>query len=114
MIGLITYLGGLLMKNLDEAFELLYELNEEAHGLAWDSWIAADEYMESEDESDWETAEEMRSNASLEQASYFRDLYYELEESDKEALIYYAKNNEDFKDEFMCFFGEEEFMNNFK
>lgn len=101
------------MKTLQEILNLIEDLNEEAHRLAWDSWVAADELMESGDEDDWEIAEDLRHDASMEQASYFRDLYYELAESDKEAIVHWLKEDQDLKDEFSVWFGEEEFEHEF-
>ena len=101
------------MKTLEEAWNLIESLNEEAHGLAWDIWVAADELNESEDEDDWTTAEEMREEASIEQAGYFRDLYYDLDEEDQEAIKVYLKEDDSFREEFSMWFGEEEFNNEF-
>ena len=37
------------MKTLDEAFAIIEGLNEEAHGMAWDTWIEADDLEDSEE-----------------------------------------------------------------
>lgn len=101
------------MKTLEEVYELAQNLNEDAHGYAWDTWVEADELQESEDESDWELAEEKRELASLEQAEHFRDLYYDLSEEEQSAIKHWLKEDEDFKEEFSMWFGEEEFENEF-
>lgn len=101
------------MKTLQEVWELIESLNEEAHAQSWDTWIAADELEESDDEDDWTTAEEMREDASKEQASYFRELYYELDEEEQTAIKHYLKEDEAFKEEFSMWFGEEEFEDEF-
>lgn len=101
------------MKTLEEIYNLAQDLNEEAHGMAWDIWVEADELQESEDESDWEIAEDKREQASIEQSGYFRDLYYDLSEEEQSAIKYWLKNDEDFAEEFSIWFGEEEFANQF-
>lgn len=101
------------MKTLDETYNLAQSLNEEAHHLAWDTWVQADELEESENEDDWSAAEEMREEASLEQAEHFRDLYYDLSEEEQTAISHWLKEDEDFKEEFAMWFGEEEFDNVF-
>lgn len=101
------------MKTLTEIYNLAENLNEEAHNLAWDSWVAADELMESDNEDDWEAAEEMREDASLEQAGHFRDLFWDLEEEDQAAITHWLKEDADFKDQFSMWFGEQEFADEF-
>jgi hypothetical protein len=101
------------MKTLAEAWSIIEELNDDAHNLAWDTWVAADELSESEDEDDWETAEVMREEASLEQANHFRDSWFELESSDQEDIKYWLNEDDDFKEQFAVYFGEEEFNNEF-
>ena len=31
------------MRTKEEVYDLIFDLNEDAHNAAWDSWIAADE-----------------------------------------------------------------------
>ena len=71
------------MKKIDEAYSIIEELNETAHNESWDTWIAADELMESEEEDAQEKAEELREDASAEQAEHFRNLYFQLDKKDK-------------------------------
>lgn len=101
------------MKTLNEITDLIESLNEDAHQEAYDSWIAADELMESEDEEDWQTAEEIREDASAEQASYFREAYWELDEEDQAAIKYWLDNDSDLKEQFCTYFGEDEFIDEF-
>jgi len=101
------------MLTLEDTYNLIQELNEEAHNLSWDTWIQADELMESDDENDWEAAEELREEASIEQASYFRDSYYELDAEQQDSIKHWLSNNESFKEEFSVWFGEKEFENKF-
>ncbi len=101
------------MKTLAEVWEIIEELNGDAHDSAYDTWAAADELSESEDEDDWETAEVLREEASLEQASYFRESYYELEPSDQEDIKYWLQEDNDLREQFAVYFGEEEFGNEF-
>ena len=101
------------MKTLEEIYELVESLNEDAHGLAWGTWVSADELSESEDEDDWITAEEIREEASIEQAEHFRDLYYDLEEEERTAIQHYLKEDESFREDFAMWFGEEAFNDEF-
>jgi hypothetical protein len=102
------------MKTLDEVFNIIENLNEEAHSMAWDSWIEADEAEESDDEDASVTAEELREDASMEQAGYFRDMYYELDEDDIEAVEYWLSKDESFKEQFRDWFGRDEFDEEFE
>jgi hypothetical protein len=101
------------MKSLEEAWSIIEELNDDAHNQTWDTWIQADELSESEDESDWDVAEDLREQASLEQAEYFRELWYELDSSDQEDIKHWLNEDDDFKEQFAVYFGEEEFENEF-
>lgn len=101
------------MKTLDEIRELVEGMNETAHQDAWDTWDQADELEDSENEDDWAAAEEMRDEASSQQAGYFRDLYYELSEEDRAAIVHWLKHDEDFKEEFSMWFGEQYFEDEF-
>ena len=101
------------MLTLEETWNIARDLNEDAHGYTWDTWVEADELMESDEEEDWETAEDIKEQASLEQAEHFRDLYYDLSEEEQAAIKHWLKEDEDFRDEFSMWFGEEEFENEF-
>lgn len=101
------------MKTLSEIIDLVEEINEDAHSRSFDSWVAADELMESDDEADWETAEEMREEASLEQAEYFRESYFDLEQEDQEDIKHWLEHDSDFKEQFAVYFGEDAFADEF-
>jgi hypothetical protein len=96
------------MRTLEEAQEIVERLNDDAHEQAWDAWTAAD------DEQDWEAAEEMREDASIEQAEYFRDFWYELDTDDQELVKYWLDHDEDFREQFAVYFGEQEFVDEFE
>lgn len=95
------------MMTRNEAYDLISTLNETAHEQAWESWIAADE------EEDYEASEELREDASYEQAGYFRESFENLSEEEKEAILHYVKTDEDFADEFRCWYGYDEFDEEF-
>ena len=101
------------MKTLDEVWALAESLNEEAHSDAWDSWIAADEMEESEEDEDGTSAEQLREEASDEQAGYFRQGYWALSEQDQEAIEHWLKEDESFRDEFSTWFGYDAFEEEF-
>lgn len=97
----------------DEAYDIIQNINENAHQQAWNTWIEADNLMESDDEADWEAAEELREEASLEQAEYFREEFNNLDEKVKEDILYYVNRDEDFKEEFSMWYGEDDFIADF-
>jgi hypothetical protein len=97
------------MKTLDEAFDLIEALNEEAHGMAWDTWIEADELEDSEDEDDWTKAEAKREEASDEQAGYFRDEFDGLEDEDRVTIEHWLDADELFREQFRDWYGRDEF-----
>jgi len=90
------------MKTKDEAYEIICDLNEEAHAATYDAWVEADD-REDEDE---DMAEEMREDASYQQAHEFREAFQTLMPEDKEAVLYYVKHDEDFAEEFNAWWGE--------
>ena len=59
-----------------------------------------------DDEDDWSKAEEMREDASEEQAEYFRNEYDELSEEDRNAVDHWIKNDEDFREQFLTYYGD--------
>ena len=73
------------MRTKDEVYDLICDLNEDAHNAAWDSWIAADE----------ENDEEMREEASEEQAGYFREML-EQHPGLLEEAKHYAQQDDEF------------------
>lgn len=101
------------MITLSEAYSIIQDINENAHSRAWDIWVQADELMESDDEADWDIAEEIRDQASQNQAEYFREEFDSLDEETKDAILNYVETDESFKDEFITYYGENDFENNF-
>ena len=97
------------MKTLDDAFELIEALNEEAHNMAWDTWIEADELQDSDDENDWDLAEGKREEASDEQAGYFRDEFFCLSVEDREAVNHWVDADESFREQFRDWYGHNDF-----
>ena len=93
----------------DEAYSIISNLNEEAHSAAWDSWVAADELGDSDDEEDWAAAEEMREEASYEQAGYFRASFNDLKQDQQDAIWKFAKEDPEWAEDFKCWYGDEEF-----
>ncbi len=101
------------MKTLEEAWEIIEGLNDQAHDEAWDTWTLADELADSDDEENWERAEDTREQASLEQAEYFRDAWDYLPE-DKQTLVkHWLGNDKDFREQFATYYGQEEFNSEF-
>jgi len=101
------------MITLSEAYDIISSINDNAHHRAWDTWIEADTLMESDNEEDWEAAEEIREQASQEQAEYFREEFDNLDEETKNAIIDFVNTEEEFKEEFSMWYGEEEFSADF-
>lgn len=99
------------MITLEDAWDLITRMNEDAHDQAWDTWTAAESLADSDEEDDWSAAEEMREDASIEQAGYFRDAYFELDTEEQQALWHWAREDQDFHEQFESWFGEEEFAN---
>ena len=93
----------------DEAYSIISNLNEEAHSAAWDSGVAADELGDSDDEEDWAAAEEMREDASYEQAGYFRSEFQNLKQDEQDAIWGWAMKDEDFAEDMKAWYGQTEF-----
>lgn len=100
------------MKTLEETFDLINQLNDEAHTDSYESWTKADNAEDSDDED--QDPEYLRELASEEQSEYFRDYFYDLDVEDQEAIKHWLNNDEDFKEQFQCYFGYEDFIANFK
>lgn len=86
----------------DEAYEIICDLNEEAHSATYEEWEEAD-LME---EDDPEQAEEMREEASYNQACEFREAFQTLTSEQQEGVLYWAKNDKDFAEEFNAWWGD--------
>lgn len=98
----------------EEAYDIISNLNEQAHQSAWDTWVEADDLLESDNEADWEYAEEIQEQASQEQAECFREEFHDLEEDTKKDILYYVNTDVEFKEEFSMWYGEENFISDFK
>lgn len=97
------------MKTLDEAYSIVEALNEEAHSMAWDTWVEADELEDSDNEDDWDLAEGKREEASDEQAEYFCDEFSCLSEEDRRAVEHWLTADESFRDQFRDWYGRDMF-----
>jgi len=97
------------MLTKDEAHTIISDINEEAHSMAWDSWSEADEIGDSDDEEDWGRAEELREDASFEQAGYFRAEFNALPQDQQDIIWHYAQTDEDFAEDFKTWYGQEEY-----
>jgi len=62
------------MRTKEEVHDIIHDLNEEAFSRAWDTWEESDRLMDSYNEDDWTRAEEVKEEASEEQARYFREM----------------------------------------
>lgn len=94
-----------MLRTLDEVWALVESLNEDAHEDAWESWIAADEAEESDDEDVYSTAEELREEASNLQAECFRDHFYSLDEKVRKDIEYWLGEDKDLKEQFDVWYG---------
>lgn len=91
------------MISRDEAYEIICDLNDEAHSATYEDWAYADE-VDEEGRSD--EAEELREDASYNQALEFREAFQVLDSDTQEAILYYVKFDEDFAEEFNMWWGE--------
>ena len=90
---------------IEEAWAVMEVCNDKAHSLAWDTWVEADE---AEEDDECELAEELREAASDEQAEYFQGELDDLARDVYDAIIHYAKTNDDFREQFRCYGGSVE------
>jgi len=93
------------MKTKDEAYEIICDLNDEAHSATWDEWVAADEAQDEGE--DMDVVEGMREDASYNQAREFREAFQALDEETQQAILHWEKNDEEFAEEFKMWWGEE-------
>ena len=91
------------MITLREALDLIDENNQSAYDEAYHLWLEADD---ADNDGDDELAEELRTKASMAQADYFRDEYYFSSDEQKQGIKYWLKNDAEFKDQFVDFYGE--------
>lgn len=87
------------MKTLQECYDIICQMNDDAHAYAYASWCAADEMDEESGE-----AEDQRCAASEEQRDYFVEMYDQLDEKTKEDIQYYRENDQAFRDDFDCWY----------
>ena len=97
----------------DQAYDVIQEINELAHDRSWDTWTDADALADSDNEEDWDAAEEMRETASEEQAGYFREEFENLDEHTRTAVLHYVNTDQDFHDEFVSWYGEDQYEQDF-
>ena len=80
---------------LDEAWELIEKLNDQAHDYAATFWRQADLYDD----------EEMRENASAVQQEHFRELFDSLDPGVWVEVHKFSRTNEDFNEQFSTYHG---------
>lgn len=80
---------------LDEAWELIEKLNDEAHDYAATFWRQADLYDD----------EEMRENASAVQQEHFRELFDDLDPNVWAEVFKISRTNKDFNEQFSTYYG---------
>lgn len=97
------------MLTREEAYDIIQTINEDAHNAAWDTWERADELSDSINEEDWDLADQVREEASAEQSEHFRRSFNELDEETREAILHYVDTDEDFKEEFVAWYGPDDF-----
>ena len=90
------------MITLDQAWDIITNLNDEAYSYAYESWLHSDDAAEYDDE----LAEELREEASIEQSGHFSTLFDRLPEEQKNAIMEWKNNDADFRDQLMAYFGE--------
>ena len=93
----------MITMTLDETWDLIRDLNAEAHEAARDEWEQADLL---EEEGDLDGAEEQREEASYYQASTFRELVDELPQEEHQSILYWEKENKNFREEFNAWWGQ--------
>lgn len=91
------------MKTLEQVYDILESINDQAHGRAWDTWTSADA------EEDDELAEELREEASAEQSDWFRNFYWQLSDEDRRAVVYWIIKDEDLADQFKTWYDPDVF-----
>ena len=80
-----------------EAWALIEQLNDEAHGYEWDILIEASEADD----------EELREEASEVQQAHFRKLFKELDLDTQFEIVEICEKDDDFNEQFDTYHGEE-------
>ncbi len=88
---------------LDQAWDIITDLNDEAYGFAYESWTTADDAANDGDD---ELAEEYREEASIEQSNHFSSLFDLLPHEQKNAIMEWKNKDADFRDQLMAYLGE--------
>lgn len=78
----------------EEAYDIIEGLNQTAYDHTYQQWIEADD------------DEELREEASMAQQESFRKLYHDLDIPTRRAIHYYIDTDEDFAEDFDCWYGE--------
>ena len=86
----------------DKAYQIISELNDAAHRDASLAWELADEL---EEEGKPKEAEDQRDLASEEQQDCFTDEFYNLTQDTQDAIMHYARTDQDFGEEFVQWSG---------
>jgi hypothetical protein len=81
------------MLTLGEAYDIICDLNEEAHSATYDDWEAAGD------------DEELLEEASELQAAEFREAFQVLDQEAQESILYWEKNDPEFAEEFNMWWG---------
>lgn len=79
----------------DDAYDIIFGLNEDAHHYTWNLWEEAGE------------DEGLREDASLAQQETFRELFYDLDEETQDDVWHYVNTDEDFATDFNAWYGED-------
>jgi glutaredoxin 2 len=83
----------------EEAYDIIESLNQTAYDHTYRQWVEADE-------ASYEN-EELREEASSAQQEIFKELYRKLNIPTRRAIQYFVDTDEDFADDFHCWYGEE-------
>jgi hypothetical protein len=97
------------MLTLAQAQDIVANINESAHNEVWETWVEADRLDNSDLEEDWDRAEDQRELASRQQSEWFRDLWFDLDESQQNQIKHWIKHDGDLREQFQSWFGPEEF-----
>lgn len=94
----------------DECYSIISDLNEDAHGATWEMWEEADKLADSDNEDDWDAAEELRYEASNVQAIEFREGFQLLDQETQQSILWYEKHSPNCSmiAEFKGWWGEED------
>ncbi len=90
------------MKTLKEAWDLIEQMNDEAHDQSMDAWLAADAAREGDDDN---LAEDLSEEASNEQSEYFRELVETLNEEQVELIRHWLDNDYAFREQYLTYYG---------